>query len=59
MGESTTETMRRMARRQGYAWTDEEIDRLRPLVERGLALVGKLDSLRLSEVEPVLQYRIL
>lgn len=47
-----------MAAVRGYEWPDEEIDRLRQVVEKALAMVDKLDSLPLRDVEPAIQYRM-
>jgi hypothetical protein len=55
----TVEVLRQMAALQGYAWSDEELDRLRLQVERGLALVERLSALIPQDSEPALQYRML
>lgn len=54
----TLDQLRQVARFQGYAWTDAEIDRLRQQIERGLGLVEKLGALISREVEPATQYRM-
>lgn len=54
----TVEVLKQMATLQGYAWSDEELERLRLQVERGLALVEKLSALVPQDLEPTLQYRM-
>ncbi len=54
----TVEVLKQMATLQGYAWSDEELERLRSQVERGLALVEKLSALVPQDLEPTLQYRM-
>jgi len=58
MAPLTSEQLRRVAELQGYAWSDEELERIRPLVERGLALVEKLEGLVSQDLEPAIQYRM-
>ena len=54
----TVDQLRQVAKFQGYAWTDAEIERLRQQIDRGLALVEKLSALISKEVEPATQYRM-
>jgi len=54
----TVEALRSMARLQGYAWSDAEIEAILPQVARGLALVEKLKGLSTSDSEPTIQYRL-
>ncbi len=54
----TPKALKRAAALLGYEWSDEEIDRLYPLAERGLQLVDRLDSLPLHNVEPAVEYRV-
>ena len=54
----TVEALKQVAALQGYAWSDEELERLRPQVERGLALVEKLPALVPQNLEPAIQYRM-
>lgn len=42
----------------GYAWTDDELRAIAPLVERSLALIDRLESLPLRDVEPGIVFRI-
>ena len=44
--------MKRMAAAGGFAWTDAELEPIRPAVER-------LESLPLEDLEPTTQYRVL
>ena len=53
------ETLRGAARVAGFAWTDEELEALRPAVEASMRLLATLDALTLEAVEPTTQYRIL
>jgi len=52
------ETMRRTARLAGFDWSDGELEAIRPAVERNLALLARLETLPLGEVEPATQYRM-
>ncbi|MBI4560784.1 MAG: hypothetical protein HY724_01975 [Candidatus Rokubacteria bacterium] len=54
----TVEALKQVAALQGYAWSDEELERLRPQVERGLALVEQLGALVPRDLEPAIQYRM-
>lgn len=54
----TPEALREAAARLGYDWTDEEIARLLPLVERSLAMLDTLEPLLNAEVEPAVQFRV-
>lgn len=51
--------LRRLARRAGFEWPDAELEALRPLFERSVALLRSLDDVELGDVEPTVQYRIL
>ena len=53
------ETLRQAARVAGFAWTDAELQTLRPAVEAALRLLATLDTLPLEAIEPTTQYRIL
>ena len=52
------EGMRRMAVAGGFAWTDAELESIRPAVERLLDALERLESVPLGEVEPTTQYRV-
>ncbi len=54
----TVEALKSMARLQGYAWSDAEIEAILPQVARGLTLVEKLGALSASDPEPAIQYRL-
>lgn len=51
------DTLRRVARLGGFAWTDTELDDIRPLVEETQHLLRALDTVALGDAEPVTQYR--
>jgi hypothetical protein len=51
-------TLRRITTLQGFDWTEEDLERLLPAVERALELIGRLDALPLREVEPPVVYRM-
>lgn len=53
------ETLRRAAGLAGFAWSDAELDAIRPMVEAALRLLAGLETLPLEEVEPTTQYRML
>ncbi len=55
---ASLEQLRSIAALAGYAWTDEELRAIAPLVERSLALVERLESLPLRDVEPGIVFRI-
>ncbi len=55
----TIDTMRAGARLQGFDWSDEELEAIRPSVDAGLALLATLEALPLAALEPTIQYRIL
>ena len=51
--------MKRIAAAAGFAWTDAELEPIRPAVERLLEALERLESLPLQELEPTTQYRVL
>ena len=51
--------LRRLARLAGFEWSEAELEALRPLFERSVALLRSLDDVGLGDVEPTVQYRIL
>ncbi len=59
MGLITVDALMAMASIQGYSWTREEVEALRPQIEQGLELVEKLKALPLKDVEPAVGYRLL
>lgn len=52
------DAMRAMAALEGFTWSDEELEAIRPLVERMQAGLDVLASLPLGEVEPGGQFRM-
>jgi hypothetical protein len=52
------EGMKRMAAAGGFAWTDAELEPIRPAVERRLDALERLESVPLGAVEPTTQYRM-
>jgi len=54
----TVEALKQLAALQGYAWSDEDLERVRPQVERGLAVLEKLPALVPQDLEPAIQYRM-
>jgi Asp-tRNA(Asn)/Glu-tRNA(Gln) amidotransferase C subunit len=57
--EISVETLKRMAAMGGFAWTDAELEPIRPAVERLLEALERLESLPLGDIEPTTQYRVL
>ena len=53
------EVMRGMAALEGFSWSDEELEAIRPAVERLQAGLDVLASLPLGEVEPGGQFRMI
>ena len=53
------ETLRRMAGLAGFAWSDAELEAVRPTLERALDMLRQLESLPLDGVEPATQYRVI
>ena len=51
--------MKRMAAAGGFAWTDAELEPIRPAVERLLDALDRLERLPLEDLEPTTQYRVL
>ena len=51
--------MKRIAAAAGFAWTDAELEPIRPAVERLLQALERLEGLPLEELEPTTQYRML
>jgi hypothetical protein len=52
------DSMRSAARRAGFDWSDVELEAIRPILERTLALLAQLEALRLGDLEPATQYRM-
>lgn len=56
MAAPTVEELRGMAALAGFAWSDEDLRALAPLVERQVASLEKLTALPLHGVEPGLPF---
>ncbi len=54
----TAEQLRKVATLQGYAWTAEEAEQIRPQVEAGLSALEKLAEQVPHDLEPAIQYRM-
>ena len=52
------ETLRRMARLAGFAWSDAELEAVRPTLERTIEMLRQLESLPLAGIEPTTLYRV-
>ena len=57
--EISLETVKRLTRLAGFEWTDAELEAIRPMMERMLDLLARLETLPLADVEPTAQYRML
>ena len=57
--EITVETLQRLARLGGFAWTDTELEAIRPGVQRLLDMLERLESVPLDAIEPTTQFRVL
>ena len=57
--EISVESLRRMAALGGFAWTDAELEAIRPAVQRLLESLEQMEQLPLGAVEPTTQYRVL
>ena len=57
--EIDVETLRRMAALGGFAWTDAELEAIRPAVQRLLESLEQLEQIPLGSIEPTTQYRVL
>ena len=51
------ETLRRSARLAGFAWTDAELEEIRPQVEATLRMLRALDTVPVGDAEPTTLYR--
>jgi len=57
--EISVESLRRTAALGGFAWTDAELEAIRPAVQGLLESLEQLERLPLGAVEPTTQYRVL
>lgn len=51
------DTLRGGARLAGFAWTDDELEELRPQVEAALRLLRTLEAAPVGDAEPTTHYR--
>jgi hypothetical protein len=51
------ETLRRGARLAGFAWSDAELEEIRPLVEAALRTLAALETVAVGDIEPTTLYR--
>jgi hypothetical protein len=51
------DTLRCGARLAGFAWTDAELEEIRPQVEAALRLLRALEAVPVGDTEPTTQYR--
>ena len=52
------DTIRMLARLQGFEWTDAEIEAIRGAADTALAMLARLRALDLGPADPTTQYRI-
>ncbi len=57
--EISVESLRRTSALGGFAWTDAELEAIRPAVQRLLESLEQMEQLPLGAVEPTTQYRVL
>jgi len=58
MAPLSVDALRQLAALNGLQWTDEELEHLRPALERVMGLLERLEDLSLDPVEPAVQYRV-
>ena len=51
------DALRRGAHLAGFAWSDAELEDIRPQVEAALRLLRALEAIAVGEAEPTTQYR--
>jgi len=52
------DALRAAARLAGFAWSDTQLEAIRPMVEASLRLLARLEELPLADVEPTTQFRM-
>ncbi len=52
------DTLRSGARLAGFAWSDAELEEIRPQVEAALRLLRTLESVDVGSAEPTTHYRM-
>ena len=50
--------MRDLASLNGFRWSDDELEQIRPALQRALEPLARLEELSLDAVEPTLQYHV-
>lgn len=58
MAALTTDAIRALARLQGFEWTDDEIEAIRPAAEGALAMLARLREVDLGAADPTTQFRM-
>ena len=53
------DSLRAATRLAGFAWSDTQLEAIRPMVEASLRLLNGLEELPVADVEPTTQYRML
>jgi hypothetical protein len=51
------DTLRQGARLAGFAWSDAELEDIRPQVEAALRLLRALETIAVDDAEPATHYR--
>ena len=54
----SVEAMRDLASLNGFRWSDDKLEQIRPALERALEPLARLEDLALDAVEPAVQYRV-
>ena len=54
----TISSMREIARAHGFSWSDTELEALRPIVERTLTLLERLETIPPPGADPTTQFRM-
>jgi hypothetical protein len=52
------DALRAAARLAGFAWSDTQLEAIRPMVEASRRLLAGLEELPLADVEPTTQFRM-
>ena len=55
----TVSAMREIARAQGFEWSDADLEALRPVVERTLVILQRLETVAPPALDPTTQFRML
>jgi len=57
--EISVDSLRRTAALAGFAWSDAELEAIRPAVQRFVDSLAEMEKLPLGTIEPTTQYRVL